>query len=319
MATESPRLTPDHPLAADVLKGLQAQPKQLSPVWFYDATGSALFDAICELPEYYITRTELQIMREHAREMAALIGQHAAIIEFGSGSSLKTRLLLDELRQPAAYVPVDISREHLLQTAQHLADDYPQLKILPVVADFTTRFAPPSQVVSTERRIVYFPGSTLGNFEHPQATALLANMRELVGARGAVLIGFDLRKDAAMLERAYDDAQGVTARFNLNALRHVNTVLGADFDLQAFRHQARWMAQDSRIEMRLVSLRDQVVHLAGHRIPIARDEYIRTEYSHKYTLDSFAALTGAVGLTAAHSWTDAQQLFCVQLLTPMPS
>lgn len=316
MATDSTRLSLAHPLAAEVLKGLQARPKQLSPVWFYDARGSALFDAICELPEYYITRTELQIMREHAPQMAQIIGPQAAIIELGSGSSLKTRLLLDELQQPAAYVPVDISREHLLKTARQLAADYPGLDIVPVVADFTSRFTLPPAAAATQRRIVYFPGSTLGNFERPQATQLLANVRELVGPQGAVLIGFDLRKDAATLERAYDDAQGITAQFNLNALRHVNRVLGADFKPDAFRHQAVWMADDSRIEMRLVSLHDQVVHLAGQTIAIARDEHIRTEYSHKYTLESFAALTSTVGLTAAHSWTDAEQRFCVQLLTP---
>ncbi len=242
-------------LTADVLEGLKKEPKQLSPVWFYDELGSFLFDNICELPEYYITRTELQIMHAHASEMAQHIGHDAALIEFGSGTSMKTRLLLDRLEQPVAYVPVDISRQHLFDAAGNLAKDYPDLHIVPVCADFTQNFELPQLIQAAQRRVVYFPGSTLGNFDRTQARALLVRMREMVGKNGAVLIGIDLRKDPRVLERAYDDAAGVTAEFNINALRHVNRELGADFDLDAFEHTAVWVENESRIEMHLVSTR----------------------------------------------------------------
>jgi len=303
-------------LTQDVLAGLKKSPKELSPVWFYDELGSFLFDSICELPEYYITRTELQIMREHAAEMAASLGPDTALIEFGSGTSMKTRLLLDHLEMPRAYVPVDIAREHLLDAAGTLARDYPHLRVIPVCADFTQPFDLPANVAVARRRAVYFPGSTLGNFNNDQARQLLKRMRQIIGRNGAVLIGIDLRKDPHVLERAYDDSAGVTAEFNLNALRHVNRELGADFDLDAFEHLATWVENDSRIEMHLVSKRDQVVHLGGESVRIARGEHLRTEYCHKYTLDAFANLAGTAGLAVQRVWMDPQEQFSIQLLEP---
>ena len=304
----------DDALTKDVLQGLKKYPKELSPVWFYDEFGSVLFDSICELPEYYITRTELEIMRLHAAEMAMHIGPNAALIEFGSGTSLKTRTLLDHIEMPATYVPVDIAREHLLDAAGALARDYPDLHVIPVCADFTSDFELPRQLSSAAKRVVYFPGSTIGNFEPAQARRLLARMRKIIGTRGAVLIGADLRKDPRVLERAYDDSAGVTAEFNVNALRHLNRVVGADFDLDAFEHLAVWVEDKSRIEMHLVSKRDQVVHIGDENVKIARGEHLRTEYCHKYTLESFANLAAAADLAVTRVWMDGQRQFSVQLL-----
>jgi L-histidine Nalpha-methyltransferase len=300
-------------ITREVLAGLRKTPKQLSPVWFYDEVGSNLFEKICELPEYYLTRTELGIMREHAAEMAAQIGSNAAIIELGSGSSLKTRLLLDQLEEPHSYVPVDISREQLLDAAGGLARDYPSLRIVPVCADFTRPFELPPQVLNAHKRVVYFPGSTLGNFEIEQARELLRTMSALA-RDGLVLIGIDLKKDPAVLERAYDDAAGVTAQFNLNALRHVNRELRADFDVNAFEHQAVWKEDKSRIEMHLVSRHHQSVHIGGERIEFARGEHLRTECCHKYTMQSFGALAAIANLEIVRVWTDANEMFSVVLL-----
>jgi dimethylhistidine N-methyltransferase len=303
-------------LTDDALDGLRQSPKQLSPVWFYDELGSTLFDSICELPEYYVTRTEVQIMQDHVSEIAQALGPRVALIEYGSGSSLKTRLLLDRLENLASYVPIDISRDYLLETARTLANDYPTLQITPVVADFTQPFDLPVEIAAAQRRVVYFPGSTLGNFERAQAVRVLSGMRTLIGRRGAVLIGIDL-KDPQILERAYDDAAGVTARFNLNALRHINRELGADFDLTAFEHRALWNEDQSRIEMHLVSKRDQVVHLGDEEVAIGRDEHLRTECCHKYTLEGFAELAAEADLAVSTVWTDSERQFSIQLLEPI--
>jgi L-histidine Nalpha-methyltransferase len=312
----APAPTQTDALTREVLAGLKKRPKALSPVWFYDELGSFLFDSICELPEYYITRTELQIMRTHAAEMAQHVGRDAALIELGSGTSFKTRELLNHLEEPAAYVPVDISREHMLDAAGLLARDYPELRIIPVCADFTQPFELPRHIAAASRRTMYFPGSTLGNFEEQQALWLLTRMREMVGRDGAVLVGIDLKKDPRVLERAYDDGSGVTAEFNINALRHMNRELGADFDLGAFEHLAVWVEEHSRIEMHLVSKRDQVVHLGGENVRIARGEHLHTEYCHKYTIDGFADLAAAAGLAVARVWMDPAGLFSVQFLEP---
>lgn len=304
-------------LTAGVLEGLRRQPKELSPVWFYDERGSTLFDRICELPEYYITRTELAIMREYAAEMAQHIGKGATVIEPGSGTSTKVRLLLDHLEEPAAYVPIDISREHLLEAAEVMARDYPSMRVIPVCADFSQSFALPASVANAHNRLVYFPGSTLGNFDPDPARNLLSHMRQIAGPDGAVLIGIDLQKDPRVLERAYDDSAGVTAEFNLNALRHINRELGANFDLGAFEHRAVWVPAQSRIEMHLVSKRDQTVRLGSEEIRIARGEFICTEHCHKYTLESFAALATRAGLSVAQVWMDPDRLFSVQLLRPV--
>jgi len=303
-------------LSTSVLAGLRRTPKELSPVWFYDEYGSTLFDAICELPEYYLTRTELAIMETHAAEMARIIGPQAALIEFGSGTSMKTRLLLNRLAAPAAYVPVDIAREHLIDAANTLSRDYPGLRVFPVCADFTQPFELPKPAQSAQRRVVYFPGSTLGNFSREQAHTVLARMRDIVGDHGAVLIGIDLKKDPDILRAAYNDSAGVTAKFNLNALQHINRELGANFDLRGFRHEAVWNEDQSRIEIFLVSMKDQTVSIAGTPVRFSQGEPLRTEFCHKYTLESFASLAASAQLTATHVWMDPEQKFSVQMLEP---
>lgn len=303
-------------LAASVLEGLKKSEKELSPVWFYDELGSFLFDNICELPEYYLTRTEIAIMQAHAIEMAEHVGRDAAIIELGSGTSLKTRLLLDRIEMPATYVPVDIAREHLLDAAGAIARDYPDLRVIPVCANFLQPFDLPAYVANSRRRVVYFPGSTIGNFDSEEAAQLLRRIREMIGDNGALLIGVDLRKDPRILHRAYNDDAGVTAEFNINALRHLNRELGADFDLDAFEHEAIWVENKSRIEMHLVSKEDQRVHIGDEEVRIKRGEHILTEYSHKYTLDGFADLAATADLAVTRVWTDPEQKFSVQLLEP---
>ena len=298
---------------SDVLEGLTRSAKTLPCKYFYDARGSALFDRICTLPEYYPTRTELAILRRHAGAMAAAIGPRCLLVEYGSGSSTKTRLLLDRLADPAAYVPVDISREHLLQSAAALAAHYPRLRVIPVCADFTRPFALPD-VPDAARAVGYFPGSTIGNFAPADARKFLADVAEQCGPGGALLIGVDLTKPRSVLEPAYDDARGVTAEFNRNLLRRANRELGADFDLAAFDHRAFWNASLGRVEMHLVSRRDQVVRIAGQAIPFAKGESIHTENSHKYELAGFAALSAAAGFTVERVWTDDAELFSVQLL-----
>ncbi len=298
----------------DALGGLQASPKTLPCKYFYDERGSKLFDDICELPEYYPTRTELGIMERHGDDMAAVLGPACLVVEYGSGSSMKTRLLLDRLEEPAGYVPVDISREHLLASAAALAAEYPTLEVLPVCADFTQPFELPAPSRSPKRTAVYFPGSTIGNFTTDQAEGLLRQVRELVGPGGSLLIGVDLVKEASVLERAYDDAAGVTAAFNLNLLERMNRELGADFDVERFRHRAVWCAEPSRIEMHLVSETDQTVQLGARSISFAAGESICTEHSHKYSRESFAAIAGRAGLDVERIWTDDAELFSVQAL-----
>ncbi len=307
---------PKSEMADDVLDGLKRPLKELSPVWFYDELGSFLFDNICELPEYYLTRTEIAIMQMHAAEMAQHVGRDAAIIELGSGTSVKTRLLLNQIEMPATYVPVDIAREHLLDAAGAIARDYPDLRVIPVCANFAEDFELPAYVANSSRRVVYFPGSTIGNFEPSQAQALLQRMRSMIDPNGAVLIGVDLRKDPRVLHRAYNDEAGVTAEFNLNALRHLNRELGTDFDLDAFEHAAIWVENMSRIEMHLISKKDQLVHIGDDEVRLERGEHIRTEYSHKYTLESFADLAENADLCVTRVWMDADKQFSVQLLEP---
>jgi dimethylhistidine N-methyltransferase len=301
----------------DALAGLASRPKTLPCKYFYDAEGSKLFEQICELPEYYPTRTELSILRAHAGEMAACLGAGALLVEYGSGSSTKTRLLLERLERPAAYVPIDVSREHLLAAAFALEADYPELEVLPVCADFTAPVRLPRTRRAPRRRAVYFPGSTLGNFEPAAAVALMAGVARLVGRRGAFLVGVDLRKHPRVLERAYDDAAGVTAAFNQNLLARMNRELGADFDLARFAHRAAWAPGPGRIEMHLVSTVAQLVHVAGVPVRFARGETICTEHSHKYTLPGFAALARRAGLAVRRVWTDRAGWFSVQYLEPV--
>jgi L-histidine N-alpha-methyltransferase len=301
----------------DALAGLGSRPKTLPCKYFYDAEGSKLFEQICALPEYYPTRTELSILRAHAGEMAACVGAGALLVEYGSGSSTKTRLLLDRLERPTAYVPIDVSREHLHEAALALRVDYPALEVLPLCADFTASVRLPRTRRAPRRRAVYFPGSTIGNFEPAEAIALMAGVARLVGPRGGFLVGVDLRKDPRVLERAYDDAAGVTAAFNQNLLARMNRELGADFDLSRFAHRAVWAPGPGRIEMHLVSEVEQVAHVGGVPIRFARGEAICTEHSHKYTLPGFAALAHRAGLAVRRVWTDRAGLFSVQYLEPV--
>jgi dimethylhistidine N-methyltransferase len=295
----------------EIIKGLSATPKKISPKYFYDERGSQLFDRICELPEYYPTRTELAIMQRYADEMAALAGPQASLIEFGSGSSLKIRILLQHLVELAAYVPVDISRDHLVAAADAIAADFPDIEVLPVAADFTHPFDLPDPKIPPLRNIVYFPGSTIGNFSPEAALELLNVMWQEAGRDGGLLIGIDLQKDPAIIERAYNDASGVTAEFNLNVLRRLNSEFGADFDLDAYRHEAVYNAEAGRIEMYLVSKRAQAFRVGGRSFTIDAGERILTEHSHKYTLPGFAAMAGAAGFRLEESWMDEDRMFAV--------
>jgi L-histidine Nalpha-methyltransferase len=310
-------------LVEDVLEGLRSTPKRLSPIYFYDERGSQLFDEICELPEYYVTRTETAILQQHAADIARRIGPNALLVELGSGASTKTRLLLDQMQDLAAYVPVDISRTHLMAAAHRIEDAYPNLEVLPACADFTKPFALPRPHRQPSRVVVFFPGSTIGNFDPRAAVDLMKVMHHMaqpkVGSAtisGGLVIGYDLVKDPAVLERAYDDAAGVTAEFNLNVLHRLNRDLGANFDLEAFRHQAVWVPEASRIEMRLVSTERQSVSVAGELIQFAADEPIITEHCHKYTPESFATQAAGAGWSPRQSWTDPKHYFNVQYLEP---
>lgn len=302
---------------ADVLNGLMQPQKWISPMYLYDARGSELFDRICELPEYYPTRTEMAILREHAEDIARRLGPRVMLIEPGSGNGDKARLLLAVLEDPAAFVPVEISREHLVEAAHALDDAFPGLEVLPVCADFSRRFELPTPGRAARRRVVFFPGSTIGNFAPRRAVELLVNFAGIVGEGGAILIGVDLRKDRETLERAYNDAEGVTAEFNLNVLARLNRELGAGFETDAFVHRAIWNDADSRIEMHLVSERDQHMRIGEQRIDIAAGEYIHTESSYKYSLEGFAALAQTAGLEVVKVWTDSEQMFSLQLLEPV--
>jgi dimethylhistidine N-methyltransferase len=300
---------------ADVLRGLRRRTKRLPCKYFYDEAGSRLFDRICELPEYYPTRTELSILRADAAEMAARLGTNSLVVEYGSGSGTKTRLLLEALDRPAGYLPVDIARDHLERSAAALASDFPQLDVLPVCTDFTRPFALPPNLPAAARRVVYFPGSTIGNFGPSAARRLLADMAELVGPGGALLIGVDLKKDPRVLEPAYDDAEGVTAAFNRNLLIRINRELAGTFRPERFFHHAPYNPTHGRIEMHLISSRRQTVRVAGESITFAEGESILTECSYKFTVRGFQALAAAAGWRARRVWTDPKRWFSVQYLT----
>jgi L-histidine N-alpha-methyltransferase len=298
----------------DLLEGLSRPQKEIPCKWLYDERGSALFEHICALDEYYPTRTELAIMERHVRAMAEALGPSCAIVEYGSGSSLKTQLLLANLANPAAYFPIDISRDALAGAAARLARRFPDLAIQPICADFTDVVSTP-QVPGAQRRAVYFPGSTIGNFHKLDAVAFLARIRRECGSRGALLVGVDLLKDRRTLERAYDDARGVTAEFNLNLLARANRELGADFRLEGWRHVARFDERHGRIEMHLAARSAQRVSIAGRSFDVARGETIFTESSYKYALPEFEALATIAGWRTEHAWTDARAWFAVLLLT----
>ncbi len=298
----------------DVLAGLTAPQKTLSPKYFYDGRGCELFEAICDLPEYYPTRTEMAMMRTHAHEMAGRLGDDCMLIEYGCGSGHKTRVLITQLC-PSAYVPIDIAGGQLKASALRLAEAFPQLTIVAVCADYSRPLRLPEiESMRARRRVIYFPGSTIGNFTLPEAGQFLRNVCALAGAGGAMLVGVDLKKDPAVLHAAYNDARGVTAEFNLNLLRRINRELGADFDVSAFRHQAFYNAEIGRIEMHLESLAAQRVTLAGRQFDFHRGETIHTENSYKYSVDEFRQLARASGFEPQAVWTDPQQLFAVHYL-----
>ncbi len=296
---------------ADVLAGLGESPKCTPSKYFYDKRGSELFDRICELDEYYPTRCELDIMEEHASQMGAAIGPGAMLVEFGSGSSVKTRYLLDALPEGVAYVPVDISGEHLREAAGEIAHDYPKIEVLPVCTDFSRDFALPVASRAPTHVAVYFPGSTIGNFTPQRAGDLLRRIALLCGGGGGLLIGVDLKKDVETIEAAYNDRDGVTAEFNLNLLRRMNRELGANFDLEQFSHRATYNVEMGRVETRLVSQRAQVVTVGGKKIDFSRGETITTEYSHKYTVAEFAEIAAGAGLSLKREWTDRERYFAV--------
>jgi dimethylhistidine N-methyltransferase len=299
----------------DVIAGLTRPEKSLPPKYFYDARGCALFEAICELPEYYLTRAELALMHVHVGDMARHLGARCALIEYGSGSALKSRILIGAMA-PVAYVPIDIARPELAATAAAIAREFPRVRVGAVCADYSRPLALPElEGLDARRRVGYFPGSTIGNFTPAEASAFLALARDQAGAGGGLLIGVDLKKDPARLDAAYNDASGVTAAFNLNLLARINRELGADFDLPAFRHRACYVEKQGRIEMHLESIRDQAVTIGGRAIRFRKGETIHTENSYKYSIRDFQQLAAGAGLASRACWTDADHLFSVHYLT----
>lgn len=307
-----PRPAAPSEFGRDLRRALAQRPRSMPPKYFYDVAGSALFDRICELPEYYPTRTELGILRDRAAEMAAHIGPRAEIIEFGAGSLTKVRLLLDALEAPRRYLPIDISGQHLAAAARRLRADYPLLAVEPIVADYTQPLALPPPA-GDGRRVGFFPGSTLGNFAPAEALQFLERAARLLRG-GGLLLGVDLVKAPAALHAAYNDAQGVTSAFNLNLLERANAELGTDFDPEGFSHCAFYNAPLQRIEMHLVSRRAQQVRLDGECFAFREGETIHTENSHKFTLDGLRELATRAGFCPGAAWTDAQHQFSVHWL-----
>jgi len=301
-------------LLDDVLSGLAQLQKSLAPKYFYDARGSELFEAICLLPEYYPTRTELAMMQVSAGEMARRLGLECLLIEYGAGSGRKTRVLIEAL-MPVAYMAIDISRTALQQCAAELALAYPAVRVAAVCADYTRPLQLPALDASACRRVIYFPGSTIGNFARTEALAFLRHAHTIAGPGGAMLVGVDLKKDHARLHAAYNDAQGVTAAFNLNLLVRINRELDANFDIAAFEHYAFYDAGKGRIEMHLRSLCEQQVSVAGRTFHFRAGETIHTENSCKYAVEEFQQLARDAGFAAEHCWMDAEQLFSVHYLS----
>jgi len=298
-----------------VLAGLTRRAKSIPCRFLYDERGSALFEAICELPEYYLTRTEMAILAAAAPEIAEIAGRHAQLIEFGSGSSRKVRLLLDALEDPAAYVAIDISREPLRQAAEQVAEEFPAVPVVAICADYLQPLRlPPLPARGDGRRLGFFPGSTIGNFTPDEAVEFLVGCRRVVGRGGAMLIGVDLKKAPALLNAAYNDSAGITAAFNLNLLERINRELDGDFDLDRFEHEAFYNAASGRIEIYIKSLADQIVTVAGRAIRFAAGERIHTEDSCKYGVAEFQRLAAHAGFRLARHWTDPRALFSVHLL-----
>jgi len=298
---------------ADVIAGLSRDPKSIPPKYFYDAEGSRLFEEITRLPDYYLTRTETGILTAHARELNAFIPQGAALVEFGSGACIKVQILLDNVPGIAAYLPVDISGEFLKGEAERVSASYPRLAVHPVMADFTKPFELPAEF-ATMPKAGFFPGSTIGNFEPHDAVAFMRHAAATIGHGGVLVMGVDLVKDPAILNAAYNDAAGITDKFNLNLLRRINRELEGNFDLQAFEHHAVYNRERRRIEMHLASKKRQKVTVAGRMFTFRAGESIHTENSYKYTQGSFAALARGCGWTPEIAWTDEAELFAVYVL-----
>lgn len=300
-------------LRSEVLQGLSQSPKAISPKFLYDKQGAELFDAICTLDEYYLTRTEMEILQTNATEIAGLIGD-SVLIEFGSGSSQKIRILLDAMPELSTYVALDISKQHLQESCENLAKSYPGLETIAVCTDYTQLVQlPVIPSIQNKTKVAFFPGSSIGNLEPDEVIQFLKNTATLLGTQGSLLIGVDLKKSKAILEPAYDDAQGVSAAFALNLLTRINRELGADFDLNHFRYQA-FYNPIGRIEMGLVSLKDQIVHLSETEISFSEGEVLRTEHSYKYSVEEFQSIAAIAGFQTKQVWTDANHLFSVHFL-----
>jgi L-histidine Nalpha-methyltransferase len=304
----------DPTLRDEVLRGLRATPKTLPPKLFYDAAGAELFERITTLPEYYLTRAELEILRNRAGEIAALTGPGAVLVEYGSGAGVKVRLLLDAMVEPAAYIPVDISAAQLARVAEEIRDEYPHIPVHPVCADYTRPLDIPA-LHPRRRRLAFFPGSTIGNFHPTEAAAFLRRIRNTLGHDGALVLGVDRIKETATLNAAYNDAQGVTEAFNLNMLRRLNRELGADFNLASFAHRAFVNECAARVEMHLESLACQTVHVAGERFAFEQGETIWTESSYKYSEAAFETLVSSAAFATTRLWTDSADRFWVAYLT----
>lgn len=309
------RRPPVDDLLGIVQRGLRARPKRLPSWLFYDERGSHLFEQICEQPEYYLTRAEIALMGEHAGAMADVLGPDVRLVEYGSGSAIKTRMLLEHLHAPVSYVPVEISHEPLRQSTQSLGERFPEITVQALHADFTRPLRLPIPPRAPRRTVIYFPGSTIGNFEARDAAELLRKMRSEMGDNGGILIGADLKKDTAAIEAAYNDKAGITAEFTLNMLVRLNRDIGSDFDLAGFRHRAHYNAMAGRIETFLVSQCDQKVRVGKQQIGFAPDEAMQVEYSCKYSPEDFAALAGKAGLQVQHQWNDAANQFAVFYLS----
>lgn len=313
-APSARRQAPVSPFAEAARAGLTATAKAMSPVWLYDAEGSALFEEITKLPEYYLTRTEISILRASAGEMVAEVSAGAALVEFGSGSSEKTPLVLAAMSAPCAYIPIDVSADALAGAAQRLRAQFPCLAIKPVVGDFTREAARIAAAIGEVPRLGFFPGSTLGNFDPPAAVSLLRTLRKALGSGARLLLGLDAPKSLDVLLPAYDDAAGVTARFAKNLLGRMNRELGADFDPGAFCYEARWNAERSCIEMHLISQRPQTVTVDGCAVDFAAGERLHVENSYKYSPEAFAALAAAAGWRIERSFSDPKAWFYVHRL-----
>ena len=296
---------------ADVIAGLSHKPRELPCKYFYDARGAELFQKICELPEYYITRTEIDILGRHGAEIASELGPNVELIGLGTGAGTKTRILIEALDRPAVYMPVDISEKQLYESAAIFRKVFPDLEVLPVCADYLQPVVLPTPRRTFSHKVVYFPGSTLGNFEPDEAADFLRRIARVCGDGGGLLLGVDLKKDQRVLEAAYNDSAGVTAQFNLNLLERINRELGADFDLDQWRHRAIYNSNLGRIEMHLISEIDQFVHIDQRKLHFRRAEKIVTEFSYKYAPDECAALAAKAGFNFVKMWTDDARLFGV--------